>query len=142
MKSIALALAVLAATPALSDEIWSTEYGQIIYETDRDGYIGVLSIPAQVMNLDAPADARITVNVLGLAGNTTDRYGLFEGYWTGGTTPNCEPAIIGENGKRTNDWGRIHLYFDKPDFPTGFTLILGTCFYDPYLSVRAEPWMQ
>jgi hypothetical protein len=142
MKSIALALALLAATPALADEIWSTQYGQIIYETDRDGYIGVLSIPAQVMNLDAPADARLTVHVLGLAGNVTDRYGMFEGYWTGGTAANCEPAIIGDNGKRTSDWGRIELYFDKPDFPSGFTMILGACFFDPYLAVRAEPWME
>ena len=38
----------------------------------------------------------------------------------------------------TTDWGRAVIAFDKPAFPTSFTVTIGWCFEEPRESFRGE----
>jgi len=134
---LALALCLLAA-PALADEVWSSEFGDIIYEREMDDFNAVFSVPATALNNMAGMDERAQVTIYGLAGNVNDRYGIFEGYWTAPGEPLCDTALLPPGGKASRSWGRIQLIFDRPTFPSGFTMLFGTCFWDPVMSIRGE----
>lgn len=134
---LALALSLLAA-PALADEVWTTEYGDIIYEQDTADFNAVFSVPAVAFNGLAKPEERGEVTIYGLAGNVSDRYGLFEGYWTAPGEPMCDTALLARGGKASRSWGRVQIVFDRPAFPSGFTMLFGTCFWDPVLTLRAE----
>jgi hypothetical protein len=129
----------LTAMPALADEVWSTPYGDIVYESDLPNAVAVLSAPREAMTGEIGGEP-VTVHVLGMTANVVDRTGLFEGYWFAqGNTGYCETQMTAPGGKATNNWGRVRVYFDRPEFPTGFTMLVGTCFYDPYFVLRADP---
>ena len=133
---LALALCLLAA-PALADEVWTSEFGDIIYERDTGGFSAILSIPATALNDGAAANERAQVTIYGLTDNV-DRYGIFEGYWTAPGEPMCDAALMPPGGKASRSWGRVQVVFDRPGFPSGFTMLIGTCFWDPVWSLRAE----
>jgi hypothetical protein len=142
MRLATLTAACLSLSlPALADEVWSTPYGNIVYERDLDGYIAVLSVPAEAMTGDATTGATpATVHVMGMTPVAEERSGLYEGFWyIQGNTGYCEAQMTAPGGKATNNWGRVRIYFDRPAFPTGFLMLVGSCFYDPYFVVRADP---
>ena len=84
-KPLLPALAALSlAAPALADEVWSSDYGQIVYLadeygaailsfTDYDGMTGELVFP-------------------GLAGNFTER-DVHHGYWIGQSDWHCDAGL-------------------------------------------------
>jgi hypothetical protein len=138
MKSLLLAALTLTAAPALADEVWSTPYGDIIYESDLPNVIAVLSAPAEAMSGDTTG-ARAVVHVLGMTSNATERVGVYEGYWyVQGNAGYCDAQMTAPGGKATNNWGRVRVFFDRPEFPTGFVMLVGSCFYDPYFVLRAD----
>jgi len=134
---LALALCLLAA-PALADEVWTSEFGDIIYERDTADYKAVLSVPAIALNGMTAANARGQVMIYNLTNNVSDRYGIFEGYWTAPGEPTCDTALMPPGSKASWSWGRVQVIFDRPEFPSGFTMLIGTCFWDPAYSLRAE----
>ncbi|WP_146636228.1 hypothetical protein [Nioella nitratireducens] len=132
IKAILPALAALAfAVPALADEVWSSDTGQIVYLadeygsailtfTDTDGTNGELVFP-------------------GLAGNFTDR-SVHYGYWVGQSALQC-PAALGRPGALTSlSWGMATIAFDDPGFPSAFTVLLADCDGDFDRSIRATPF--
>lgn len=126
---ISLAFAAcLAAAPALADEVWRSDTGDIVYLADRNG-AAILTFT----NVDASA---ATLIVPGLAGNF-DRRGTHPGFWIGEGAGNCA-AILRHGDLESRQWGRAIIVFDRPGFPTSFTMILGACFDAPDLPVRAE----
>ncbi len=132
------ALITLTAAPVLADEVWSTPYGDVIYESDLPNAIAVLSAPREAMTGEVGGE-RAVVHVIGMTGNATERSGIYEGYWSvQGNTGYCDTQMIAQGGKATNNWGRVRVYFDRPEFPTGFTMLVGSCFYEPYFVLRAD----
>lgn len=121
--------ALMLASPAMADETWWSEWGQIIYEAERgedaifsfinfDGYVATLIIP-------------------GLAGNYTNR-GVHDAYWLGQGEPLCPASLSAPDGTTSTQWGPARVSFDFAAFPTGYTLELGECFQPLTYMLRAE----
>lgn len=138
MIRASLAALALLAAPALADEVWDTAQGQVIYVEDiRD--IAVLSFPVAAppfAQAGGVADANLYVP--GLGGNF-DARSVHDGYWAMPGQPICSAALTAPDGMTTQAWGRARIVFDRPGFPTGFTLLLGACFDEPLLPLRAVP---
>lgn len=130
-----LAALALLTTPALADETWRTDAGQIVYEADM-GHIAVLSLPAGVL-YDTVPGTRVSVYLPGLGGNFDNR-SVHEGYWAIPGGPVCTSLLTTPDGMTTQRWGRVQILFDRAAFPTGFILLMGECFDDPTTPIRAD----
>ncbi|MGI3183942.1 hypothetical protein [Nioella aestuarii] len=129
-KAIAPACIALAlAAPAFADEVWSSPTGPIIYQEDAFGS-AILSFT----NVDGSAAELV---IPGLAGNFTDR-GVHHGYFIGQGPLECDAALARPGGLASLDWGRAVVSFDRPNFPTGFTVTMSDCDYPLSYSIRAE----
>jgi len=133
------ALALLtAAAPVFADEVWYTTAGEIVYRSDID-FTAVLTVPQDLI-LSEPGAKPVHLYVEGLPGNVDGR-GYMTGYWI---SPNdvewarCSTKLAGPDGMVSGVWGRAVVIFDQVSFPSGFTLLSGGCFSDPYFAVRAE----
>lgn len=126
---LGLVLAYLVMAPAMADETWNTEYGLVIYEQDP-GDVAILSYPVD-------RGRRGTVYFPGLAGNYDNR-SVHEGYWIEDGPGPCMAEIVGADGRRSNNWGRVIIAFDLPAFPTSWTALGGDCFDDPTIPLRGE----
>jgi hypothetical protein len=131
-------LAGLCATLAMADEVWSSNFGDIIYERDLDNGMAVLSYP-----LEDYEDQRGLIYVFGLAGQYEGR-GRYDGIWIEPfemSDPKlCEVAI---SNPETEDpeykWGRVELIFANPDYPGTFVAQGADCFEDPIDVVIGYP---
>ena len=127
--SFALVVLVLAPLPAAADEAWTSKHGKIVYQSERDG--------AALLYFDHPDGSQAMLVVPGLAGNYTDR-GVHEAYWVGTGEGTCDALLAITKGHGAHHWGRARIAFDKPAFPTDFTMMLGDCFGPLDRSIRAE----
>ncbi|MCT4559219.1 MAG: hypothetical protein N4A61_14310 [Pelagimonas sp.] len=129
-KHIALTVALgLGATMAQADESWMSDMGRLIYQSEENG-AAIFSFT----NVDAyPAELIIP----GLAGNYDNR-GVHEAYWIGQGAGTCPAFMARPGGQSTTNWGRALISFDRPAFPTGFTLTLGDCFGPMSYAIRAD----
>ena len=123
-----LALALTTAAPALADEIWSTPFGDAIYEADI-GDTTIITVPQ--------TDGVMRVYLPGLAGNYDSR-GTHTGYWIGNGEGYCPAGLTGIDGTGSRQWGEVILAFDYAAYPTGWTLVVGDCFAPPYWTIRGE----
>ena len=138
----AFAATLALASTATADEVWSTDIGNVIYQTEiEDGAIAVLSYP-----LDGETEIVGLAYIYGLAGVYEGR-GAYSGIWIEGesetgsgeesdgmddTVELCETSIVNpSNGTASRNWGRLELIFTEPDFPGGWVAIRGECFNDP-----------
>lgn len=125
----ALAAGLLAAFPALADEAWDSDAGEIIYAEDIDNHAVLLLTQADGI------ERRFFIR--DLAGNYDDRIGMFDGYWVASSMPGkttgdpCPFSIIAANGEVYDTWGQVVVEFDSPAFPSGFTAISGICLEPP-----------
>jgi len=125
------ALTVWAA--AFADEVWSTVIGDVIYEADINE-IAVLSYPLE------GNEERGHVFISGLGGNYDDR-GHFEGYWSEPSLGHsgCQMSIVDENGRTTDNWGRVTITFLESGFPSGWVAVRGKCFEEPKEHLVGNP---
>lgn len=121
-------LACLLATPALADEVWSSDTGDIVYQDEIDG--------AAVFTFRGFDGYPVTLVIPGLAGNF-DARGVHDAFWLGDGPGYCMGAMSWQ-GQARNQWGQALLMFDKPAYPTSFTLLMGDCFDQLSYSIRAE----
>ena len=127
-KKLALCLA-LVAPPLAADEAWDSDMGLIVYEAEENG-----AALFSFVNVDAyPA----TLVIPGLAGNYNNR-GVHDAYWVGTGAGKCPAFLAAPGYEATNNWGRALISFDRPAFPTSFTLTLGDCFGPLTYAIRAE----
>lgn len=127
MKSFAALL--LLSTAAMADETWVTASGPAIYEADI-GPTGILSVPM--------GQGRAHLYFDGLGGNASERF-VMTGYWIGPVgESNCTATLTGPDGKSSANWGLARIAFDRPAFPTGWTVTMGNCGFDGDWSVRAD----
>ncbi|MBY6113050.1 hypothetical protein KUW09_06080 [Mameliella alba] len=124
----ALTLASFLAAPALADEVWTSDMGDIIYETDTQG--------AAILSFTNVDGYRAIVVVPGLAGNYDNR-SVHDGFWMGEGAGDCLSSMT-LGTQSGHQWGQALISFDRPSFPTSFTLTLGDCFGPLAYSIRAE----
>lgn len=140
VKTILSAIAMIAgaaAAPALADEVWTTPYGDVYYETDLNNGQGVLR------NDDEGMITRFYID--NLAGNATGR-STYTGFWVGLTPEGEQPVIACDvgledpiSGKVSFDWGQLTLSFIDPDYPGRWIAFGGECFGEPEDMIFAEP---
>lgn len=125
---LAATLALIAA-PSLADEVWDSDMGPIVYETEEAG-AAIFSFT----NVDAyPA----TLIIPGLAGNYSNR-STHDAFWIGQGAGECDAFMSRDGVPESSQWGRAQLVFDKPSFPTSVTVILGFCQETPSIVLRGE----
>ena len=132
--STAIGFAMLGLSAAQADEVWSSDIGEIIYETDLSNGMAVLSYPTD-------GEVRGLAYVAGLAGQYEGRTG-YEGVWMEPATQSggCDVEIAApETGEISNNWGRVKVIFVDPDFPSTFIALRGDCFDDPDAMLVARP---
>ncbi|MEO1661904.1 MAG: hypothetical protein AAFR51_13010 [Pseudomonadota bacterium] len=128
------ALMLIAGGAAHADEVWSTNIGDVIYETDLDNGMAVLSYPTE-------GDVRGLAYLAGLAGEYTGRT-AYDGIWMEPATEDgtCDVEIAApETGEISNNWGRVEVIFVDPDFPGSFVALRGECFDEPDAMLVARP---
>jgi hypothetical protein len=123
----ALAAPVLAAlalaTPAVADEVWTIEDGEVIWEEDFDN-VSVFSYPLE--------GGRGHLYIVGLNASITTR-GLYAAYWIGEGDGPCEAAMTGPDGRTSTLWGWATVSFMDFGFPSGFGAEMGMC-------ASPQPW--
>jgi hypothetical protein len=121
--------AAVAASPVRADEVWESDYGRVVYQSDR-GKTAVFTYGDSVQG---------ALFVDGLAGQFKNR-GTYYGYWSQSTSKvRCETYREGRNGQRTYYWGTLGVQFLDPDFPSRWSAEIGYCDQPPKLSWRAFP---
>ncbi len=120
MRTIAVAAAALAVllSSALADEVWDTSFGEVEYEADING-VAVFSYPI--------GDGAGRFYIPGLAGNLESR-GSYLGYWIAPGDGGCPAEMTGADGTTSRNWGQLLVAFHAPAFPSGWTMVTGTCF--------------
>jgi len=134
----AIAATALVAAPAMADEVWSSDIGEIIYEDDLYNGQAVLSYP---LPGDGENDVRGLAFVDDLALNYDDR-GVHSGIWIepGNSQPGCATAVLDPTTNQpSNHWGRIEVIFLTQAFPSGFVVKRGDCFEEPWDVLVAKP---
>jgi hypothetical protein len=123
------AVIALLAMPTLADEVWDSDMGPIVYESE-EGDAAIFSFT----NVDAYS---ATLIIPGLAGNFSNR-STHDAYWIGQGSGECD-AFMSRNGvPASSQWGRAQLVFDKPAFPTSVTVVLGFCEETPTIVLRGK----
>ena len=127
-------LLAFGAMTAQADEVWTSELGEIVYESEIDRY-AVLSFPA--------GETRGYAFIDGLAGNYEDRNRIFTGYWTEEAAVDadygCPMEMTDQMGRTANIWGRLMVVFHDQAFPSGFSAVRGDCFDEPDSMLMAYP---
>lgn len=124
----------LIAGLASADEVWTTEIGDVIYETDLDNGMAVLSYPTD-------GETRGLAYLSGLAGVYTGRT-AYDGIWMEPATDTgtCELEMAApQTGELSNNWGRVRVIFVDADFPSTFVALRGDCFDEPSEMLVARP---
>ena len=123
MKYLAATILTWISTYGLvmADEVWDSEFGdRLVYERDVDS-TAIL------------ADDRRWFFIEDLAGNHSNRNGVFRGYWmtppefANDYTTECRSSRTFADGRTTRHWGPVLIQFNAPTFPTGFVMGLGYC---------------
>jgi hypothetical protein len=123
-------LAIAATTtPAIADEVWSSDYGAVVYQQDR-GKTAIWTYGDS---------ARGSIFIEGLAGKYTSR-GIYYGYWSQSSSKiRCDTAREGRDGTSTYYWGSFRIQFIEPEFPSRWSAMFGYCNEPPSLPWRAYP---
>ena len=130
MRHSILAIAACAAMAlvgtATADEVWTTEIGDVIYETDLPNGQAVWSYPLE------DSDWRGRVFLPGLAGQYQDR-ASYSGYWiepgASAGEAACEVELRDPETEGTSDvWGRVMLIFVDD---STWVAMRSQCFDDP-----------
>lgn len=138
LSSVAVAAIMMCAPQAWADEVWGSNLGEVVYQSEIDGFA--------VFTLAHPDGPR-TVFIDGLAGNHSDRVGYFTGYWVmassdaaGKSVESCPVTILAANGEPYNVWGQVMIEFLSPTFPSGFMGYTGVCLDPPTEDWNADPY--
>lgn len=123
--------AVTLAAPAVADEVWTIEDGEVIWEQDY-GSISVFSYPLE--------GGRGHLYIPGLNASITTR-GLYTGFWIGEGDGPCEAAMTGPDGRKSTLWGWATVSFFELGFPSEFSAEMGMCASpQPWDSFTASPF--
>lgn len=120
---------VVTTSPAIADEVWSSDYGNVIYQADR-GKTAIWTYGDS---------ARGSIFIDGLAGKFNGR-DTYYGYWSQSKSKiKCETFREGRDGKATYYWGSFRIQFLEREFPSRWSATFGYCNQPLNLSWRAYP---
>lgn len=117
---IAMAAALALSGVATADEVWTTEDGEVSYESEIErGKIAVFA-----------ADG-VKMYISGLAGEYTGR-GTYDGVWVldeqGAPGEGCSYDIVRPGSEEVvGYWGTISVTFIDADFPSIWIADMGAC---------------
>ena len=124
MFSRCVIAALLAAMPATADEVWKTDLGEIMWETDYDG--------GAIFRIDTGKGKFVRFYIEGLEPTGMPR-GHFDGFWIStGDESMCSAELVGPDGTRSRTWGRVSLIFVDKEFPSDWTALTGECMGEPH----------
>ena len=126
----AVVAAMALSGTALADEVWSTEIGDVVYETDLENGQAVLSYP-----VGEDSEWRGRAFFPGLAGEYEGRTS-YDGFWMEPGSDDGESGCMTEmrdpeTGNTSDVWGRVKLVFVDQDFPGTWVALRGQCFAEP-----------
>ena len=125
------------AAPAVADEAWSTQLGEVFWESDA-GDTAVLAL-----HVDTKEDAvgeTVRFYIVGLSADVMGGRGAYSGYWTSTSDePLCDAGLTDSSGKVTHAWGRIDMTSVSDAFPSQWTAQMGHCFADPDSLITGVP---
>jgi hypothetical protein len=117
-----LIAATMVAAPAFADETWKTGFGKIEWVDDFAN--------SAIFELNSDKNDVTRYYVEGLTADG-DR-GHHEGYWIRkGGEDICSAEMVGPDGTRSKNWGRLSLTFVKGKFPSDWTALTGLCVGEP-----------
>lgn len=127
--ALSLALAALSS-PAFADEMWSSSYGPVIWETD-------LGTTAVLLLQDTDSGVGIRLLVPGLAADMSGGRGTYTGVWvsTEGEQPCVSEMVDPVGGYTSPYWGTFTLTFVHDSFPSDWAGAFGAC-----LDLRTVPF--
>ncbi len=115
---LAAGMSAVMASGAFADEVWNTNLGKVVY-ADEIGSTAVWTYK------DGSRDGIIYIQ--GLAKVYTGR-GSYDGYWAQHKSNRaCDTTREGIDGHMTAYWGRFHINFTDPDFPSRWQAKWGYC---------------
>jgi hypothetical protein len=124
MFSRCVIAALLAAMPATADEVWKTDLGEIMWETDYDG--------GAIFRIDTGKGKLVRFYIEGLEPTGAPR-GHFDGFWISTSDEGlCSAELAGPDGTRSRTWGRVSLTFVDKEFPSDWTALTGECMGEPH----------
>ncbi len=124
MFSRCMIAALLAAMPATADEVWKTDLGEIMWETDYDG--------GAIFRIDTGKGKFVRFYIEGLEPTGMPR-GHFDGFWISTSDEGmCSAELVGPDGTRSRTWGRVSLTFVDKEFPSDWTALTGECMGEPH----------
>jgi hypothetical protein len=128
----------LLALPATADEVWSTSFGDIVYQSSDPEGSAIFTAPGVLFDGVAPKGSVAHIYIPYLDSVPDSRY-AHTGFWILEGEGQCPVGLVGPDGKTSRNWGQVELLFDSPTFPSGFTMSYGTCEFSLSQFVRAEP---
>jgi hypothetical protein len=114
-----------APSIAYSDEVWNSNYGRVVYQSDRNK-TAIWTYP------------KGSIFIEGLAGVTSNR-GQYHGYWVGKSNIKCDTSREDSSGKLSNTWGRFSIRFTVPNFPMPWEAKWSYCEGEPTFSWNGTP---
>lgn len=115
--------------PARADEVWESDYGKVVYQSDR-GKTAIWTYGNSSLG---------TLFIEGLANQSKER-GTYYGYWSQSFSKiRCETYREGRDGKRTYYWGNLRIQFLDSEFPSRWSAEIGYCNQPPNLPWRGYP---
>lgn len=124
MRGLAVGLmaAMMIAAPAVADETWKTAFGQMEWETDYEN--------GAIFRLNTGKNDYTRFYIEGLTADSDRSH--HEGYWIRkGGEDVCSAELVGPDGTRSRNWGRISLTFVGDTFPSDWTALTGFCVGEP-----------
>lgn len=130
-----LCLAALIPAPAIADEMWSSPYGYIAWEDNRED-IAVF----RLMGEDGLTPGTMRLFLPGLPADTMGGRGVYFGYWTDPNADNpCAFDVVDAMGNKSASWGRLTAIFLDAEFPSSWAGLTGYCFDEPTMPINATP---
>ena len=133
LASVTVAAFVLA-TPAAADEVWSTSWGRMAWETSL-GEAAVLTVPA------TETEATLRLIVQGLARDVAGDRGTYIGVWMADRRDGgCAVSVMDPvGGKSTAFWGTFRITFVETQFPASWSGVWGECVDAPTQPFAGTP---
>ncbi len=118
-----------ALPPAKADEVWSSDYGKVVYQTNR-GKTAIWTYGDSAKGI---------VFIDGLADQLNER-SYYYGYWAQSSSKvRCDTYREGRDGKPTYYWGTFNIQFLETTFLARWSADYGYCDELPVSQWRGTP---
>jgi len=127
------ALLTLGTAPALADEVWTSNVGPVMWETDL-GETAVLRLDV------AGTGALVRMFVPGLATDMMGGRGAYTGVWVASDADEeCVVEMVDPvSARKSRYWGTFTITFVNEGFPSDWAGVYGNCLQTPAEPIQAH----